>query len=234
MLKRVLFGLLLVIGLSSGALCAKRTTPDSVLWIAQAEANKTHPPKVNSAQPSKKVIVLDAGHGGDDEGAKVDALLEKRVTLTTALLTKRYLEMMGYRVVLTRNKDVFMSLAQRVMVTSRFEDAVFVSIHYNSCPSSDVSGVEIFYHEGGDGKKNRQSRRLAQCVLNDLLENTMAPSRGIKINRFYVLRENTVPAILIEAGFMTNREERAKLKTKVYLEKIAEGIAKGIGKYLET
>ena len=234
MLKRVFLGFMLILGLACNPLFAKRTTPDSLLWLSQAEVYKTRPPKINSTQPSKKVIVLDAGHGGDDEGAKVDALLEKRVSLTTTLLTKRYLEMMGYRVVLTRNKDVFISLSQRVQVASRFDDAIFVSIHYNSCPSTEVSGIEIFYHEGADGKRNRQSRRLAQCVLSDLIENTLAPSRGVKINRFYVLRETSVPAILIEAGFMTNRDERLKLKTKTYLEKIAEGIAKGIGKYLET
>ena len=120
-------------------------------------------------------------------------------------------------------------------VASRFDDAIFVSIHYNSCPRQKIrSGIEIFYHEGSDGKRNRQSRRLAQCVLTDLIENTLASSRGVKINRFYVLRETSIPAILIEAGFMTNRDERFKLKTKAYLEKIAEGIAKGIGKFLET
>ena len=113
MLKRVFFGLMLIVGLACNPLLAKRTTPDSLLWLSQAEVYKTRPPKINTTQPSKKVIVLDAGHGGDDEGAKVDALLEKRVTLTTTLLTKRYLEMMGYRVILTRNKDVFISLSQK-------------------------------------------------------------------------------------------------------------------------
>ena len=178
----------------------------------------------------KPMIVLDAGHGGNDQGAKVNALQEKKITLMTTLLVKKYLTEMGYHVILTRSRDVYLTLPKRVDIANKTEDAVFVSIHYNASRNPDANGLEVYYCN--TAKEVKASKRLAQCVLSQLISQTHAASRGVKHGNFHVIREAEVPAILVEGGFMTNPEERALLKTKEYLERMAKGIALGVDKYL--
>jgi N-acetylmuramoyl-L-alanine amidase len=109
----------------------------------------------------------------------------------------------------------------------------FVSIHYNSSPSPEAHGIEIFYHSGSDNKKAKQSREVAASVLKELVSQTHALSRGVKNGNFHVIRETTMPAILVEGGFMTNIIERSNLRDKKYLDQIAKGVALGIDKHLK-
>src|SRR5437016_5705709 len=104
-----------------------------------------HPLPASVTQSLKPMIVLDAGHGGSDEGARVRSLLEKRITMTTVLLTKKYLEQNGYRVILTRSKDVFVSLPRRCTIANKCKGALFVSVHFNASKNTDANGIEIFY-----------------------------------------------------------------------------------------
>ena len=189
--------------------------------------------KVSLPQHAKPLIILDPGHGGDDEGAKVHYFMEKRLTLMTTLLVRKYLEEMGYRVIMTRSKDVFIPLHRRVSIANKTKAVLFASIHYNSSPSTEAHGIEIFYHSGSDAKRQKESRRLASSVLGELISCTTAHSRGVKSGNFHVIRETSMPAILVEGGFMTNKEERMNLRDKQYLEKIAKGVALGIDKYLK-
>lgn len=189
--------------------------------------------KISLPQHAKPLIILDPGHGGSDEGAKVHYFMEKRLTLMTSLLLRKCLDEMGYRVIMTRSKDVFIPLDRRVSIANKTKAALFVSVHYNSSPSSSAHGIEVFYNGKGDQKRVQQSRKLAGAVLKELTTQTHALSRGVKNGNFHVIRETSMPAILVEGGFMTNFEERSNLRDKSYLEKIAKGIAQGIDKYLK-
>ena len=181
----------------------------------------------------KGVIILDAGHGGSDEGTKVQSLMEKRVTLLTAFLTKEALEERGYRVILTRSRDVYLSLPKRAAIANRMKGTLFVSIHYNAAQNTEAKGVEVFYCQTENSARTRSSKRLANCVLRYVIDETKASSRGVKQGNYHVIRETEMPAILIEGGFATNPEERLHLKDRKYLQKIAQGIALGIEKYLK-
>lgn len=184
---------------------------------------------------AKPLVILDAGHGGSDEGSRVRSFKEKRATLITTLLTKKSLEEMGYRVILTRSRDITLTLQERVMIANKSRAALFVSIHYNAAPSSAAKGIEVFYCNAREEvKRTRASRRLANCILYHLLDQTEANSRGVKIASHHVTRETLMPAVLVEGGFITNQEERALLKDRDYLQKIAKGIAQGVDKYLKS
>lgn len=190
--------------------------------------------KVSVPQHAKPLIILDAGHGGTDEGAKIHYFMEKKLTLMTTLLLRKYLNELGYRVIMTRSKDVFIPLSRRVSIANKTRAVLFVSIHYNSSPSPEAHGIEIFYHSGSDNKKAKQSRDIAASVLKELVTQTHALSRGVKNGNFHVIRETTMPAILVEGGFMTNIVERSNLRDKKYLDQIAKGVALGIDKYLKS
>jgi N-acetylmuramoyl-L-alanine amidase len=181
------------------------------------------------------LIVLDAGHGGKDEGAKVRSLQEKKLTLLTTLYTKRQLEELGYRVLLTRGKDVYVSLPKRTFIANKMKCALFVSIHFNSAKNPLAEGLEVFYSSGEDLERSRSSRKLASFLLHYVIDQTGALSRGVKTgNHLHVIRETKMPAVLFEGGFMTNRAEWSKMKEKSYLEKIAKGIAQGVDRYIKS
>lgn len=182
----------------------------------------------------KPIIILDAGHGGKDQGAKIRTFEEKKLTLRTAYLTKKHLEELGYRVIMTRARDIYLPLSTRVALANRRSPSVFVSIHYNSASSPAAKGIEVYYYGKGPQKRREQSKKFATLVLNNMIGQTKANSRGTKIGNFHVIRETTMPAILIEAGFITNNEERALIGTQIYLDKLAQGIATGIDKYAKT
>jgi N-acetylmuramoyl-L-alanine amidase len=191
-------------------------------------------PKITPAQEFvEPLIVLDPGHGGNDEGAKVSTLLEKRLTLTTALLTKKHLELLDYRVILTRSRDIYVPLARRALIANKNQGALFVSIHFNSAKNPLAHGIEVFYSPAENNARTKASKRLANHVLYHLLDQTDATSRGVKRANHHVTKETQMPAILVEGGFMTNPNERSLLKDRNYLECIAKGIAEGVDKYLK-
>lgn len=180
----------------------------------------------------KPLVVLDAGHGGTDEGAKVRTFQEKKVTLLTTLLTKKHLEELGYRVVLTRSRDVYLSLPKRASIANKAKASIFVSIHFNASRSQEAQGIEVFYYQSNELWRSRASQRLAHCILYRVIDQTEAISRGIKHGNFHVIRETEMPAVLVEGGFLTHAGERDKLKDRAYLDRIAVGIAQGVDRYL--
>jgi N-acetylmuramoyl-L-alanine amidase len=180
------------------------------------------------------LIVIDPGHGGNDEGAKVATVLEKKIALTTALLAKKHLESQGYRVILTRSRDIYVPLARRALIANKNQGALFVSIHFNAAKSPVAHGIEVFYYPGQNHQRANASKELANHVLYHLLDQTDASSRGVKKGNHHVTRETAMPAIMVEGGFITNPEERGLLKDRKYLECIAKGIADGVDKYLKS
>lgn len=183
---------------------------------------------------SQPLVIIDAGHGGTDEGARVQAFMEKRITLTTAIMTKKLLEERGYKVIMTRTRDSYISLPRRVSIANKTKAALFVSIHFNASRYENAKGVEIYFCDTSEKWRASASRRLANCILYQLVDQTEATSRGIKGGNFHVIRETEMPAVLVEGGFVTNCEERSLLCKKEYLKKIAQGIALGVDKYFKS
>lgn len=173
---------------------------------------------------SFRTVVIDPGHGGQDNGGKWGQVYEKHLALDTAVRLETNLKKLGYRTVMTRRSDYFISLPERVTIGNRYKNAIFVCIHFNYTWKQDVSGLETFYY-GSEGQ------RLAQCVQSSLVRRTRTVDRNAKFARFYVLRNSTLPAILVEGGFVTNESDRSLMKSGGFREAIARGIAEGIQRY---
>ena len=171
-----------------------------------------------------RTVVIDAGHGGHDNGGQWGRVYEKHLALDTAFRLESKLKAMGYQTVMTRRSDYFISLPQRVSTGNSYRNAIFVSIHYNYTWKQEVSGLETFY-------SNEESRRLAQCVQNSLIQRTRTVDRTAKYARFYVIRNSKLPAILVEGGFVSNANERSRMKSAWFRESIAQGIVDGIQRY---
>jgi N-acetylmuramoyl-L-alanine amidase len=188
-------------------------------------------------RPENKIMVmLDAGHGGEDFGTHslgTTKYHEKYLNLSTTMMVKNFLQQFGFEVILTRADDSFISLDKRSLFANEQKPRLFVSIHFNSAPSIDAEGIEVFYYKNeGDKTRTNKSQALAQAILDKTIQNTKAKSRGIKHGNFLVIRETTMPSALIEGGFLTNTNEMEKIKTAAYLKSLALGIAQGIQDYL--
>ncbi len=171
-----------------------------------------------------RTVIIDPGHGGRDKGGQWGLVYEKHLALDTSVRLENHLRRMGYRTVMTRRSDYFITLPQRVAIANRHRNAIMVSVHYNYTWKQDVSGIETFYHSA-------ESRRLAQFVQQGMLRRTRGVDRGAKFARYYVIRHSKIPAILIEGGFVSNRRERERMKTGSYREAVALGVAEGIERY---
>lgn len=184
---------------------------------------------------AKPTIVIDAGHGGKDPGSESvkQGYEEKNLTLATARLLSDYLRDQGYRIIMTRSGDNFVSLQERAAIANIQKADLFVSVHYNYCSSKDVDGVEIFFYDGKKEGESRkvESQKLGKEVLSYIVKHTSAHSRGVKVGNYAVIRETTMPAILVEGGFLSNPEELKKLKDPKYIHFMAYAIARGIDAY---
>ena len=181
-------------------------------------------------------IMIDPGHGGHDIGTQSISkprYQEKSLNLVTAKFVVDYLQQLGYRVLITRDKDHFVSLEKRANMANEQKPTLFVSIHYNSAPSAEAQGVEVFFYQAKETKERTlKSKRLAQAVLKNVLAETKAKSRGVKHGNYLVIRQTNMPAILVEGGFVTNEAELQNLKDPTYLKRLAWGIVRGIEEYL--
>jgi len=167
-------------------------------------------------------VILDAGHGGHDQGGRsVRGYNEKVLALDVAKRTKPILERYGYRVILTRNSDVFIPLGQRVAISNSYPNSVFVSIHFNHARRRAASGLETYYY-------NPRYRRFAANIQQEILKTYRCPDRGVKPARFYVLRNNRRPAVLVELGFLSNASDNKLAQDPRHRQRLAEAIARGI------
>lgn len=171
-----------------------------------------------------RTVVIDAGHGGHDNGGQWGKVYEKHLALDTAARLEAKLKSQGYQTVMTRRSDYFISLPQRVSTANRHKNAIFVSIHYNYTWKQHVSGLETFYY-------NSEGKRLAQCVQSSLIRRTKSVDRSAKYARFYVIRHCSLPSILVEGGFVSNTAERNRMKSGYFRNSIAQGIVDGIQRY---
>lgn len=178
------------------------------------------------------LVVIDAGHGGHDEGTKYGSCIEKERSLKLAKLVVKKLSKRRVKTLMTRYCDVFVPLDQRAQFSKRVDADLFVSLHFNSAPSPTAKGIEIFYSTKGKKSTIVASKRMANLILLNVINKTKARSRGVKTANFVVIKNATVPAILVEGGFITNFQERKQIRKQAYLDKLATGIANGIVKYL--
>ncbi|MEH2435979.1 MAG: N-acetylmuramoyl-L-alanine amidase [Nostoc sp.] len=175
------------------------------------------------------VVIIDPGHGGKDSGALgIGGAREKDVILPIGKRLAEILQQHGVQVIMTRDSDYFVTLPGRVQLAERANADVFVSIHANSAGASrpDVNGLEVYYYDSG--------LDLARIVRSSILQNiSTIKDRGVRRARFYVLRKSSMPSILVETGYMTGREDMARLRTSAYQNKMAEAIARGVLQYLK-
>ncbi len=187
----------------------------------------TNGPILVPRAPTETVVVLDAGHGGNDPGAVRGDVQEKEVTLQIIAKLKKVLESKGARIVLTRSDDTFVSLEDRVKITNTVSPNLFLSVHINSLEStSNIYGIETYF-------QTDQSRPLADRVHSSLVSGLGAPDRSVRKARFYVINHTPVPAILAEVGYITNKAERDRLISSDYQQKVASALARGVMLYLQ-
>ncbi len=202
-------------------------------------------PFSNSPQTSsqKPVVVLDSGHGGFDPGKISESgTLEKDINLQIALRVKQYLEAAGADVVMTRDSDVGLyapsdnnkkiaDMRNRCQLINDAKPALVVSIHQNSYHEESVDGAQVFYYQDSENGK-----RLAE-ILQKRFDYVLgeANTRTARANdSYYLLLHVKSPIVIVECGFLSNREEAALLNTEDYQDKVAWTIHMGIMEYLNT
>ena len=191
----------------------------SVACAASPAAQMSRDPQ-NSGPPT--TVVVDAGHGGFDRGGiPGQRIPEKEMTLDVAQRLKGILAANGYHVVMTRDSDVFVPLATRVAIANSYRNAIFVCIHFNSAKRMGAGGIETYFY-------SRESLPLASAIHYYVAGGAPSSNRGVRRRGFYVLRKTTVPAVLVECGFLTNPTEGEYVETASYRQKLAEEIATGV------
>ncbi|MEL6249549.1 MAG: DUF3747 domain-containing protein [Cyanobacteria bacterium J06627_15] len=173
------------------------------------------------------LVMIDPGHGGRDPGAiGIGGLREKDINITISRRVQDQLEAAGIQVVMTRTNDSAVSLQGRVDLAERANATVFVSIHANAISLSrpEVNGLETYYYSSG--------LTLARTIHNRILQNVSMADRGVRRARFYVLRNTSMPAVLVETGFVTGRDDAARFRNPAAVQEIADSIAQGIIDYV--
>lgn len=198
----------------------------------------------SNEQMSRIRVIVDAGHGGFDGGAMAgDGTVEKDINLSISVFLKGFLEQSGFEVILTRDSDTGTDddssekiavrkksdLRNRLNLMQKYPDAIFVSVHLNKFTTSAASGAQVFY-----SKNHSNSSRLGQCVQGSIIsllqkENTRVIKQATSST--YLLNNATIPAIIVECGFLSNAGDLALLKDEAYQRKMAFCIYSGIKEY---
>ncbi len=186
-----------------------------------------------------KTVVIDAGHGIPDGGASsASGIQESEINLKIAKSLKKLLTKNKVKVIMTRSGENSLSdsetnnkrddLNKRCEIREKSNADIFVSIHLNHFEESQYSGAQVFYNSG-----NAENEILAKCIQDSIIELADPENtRNIKAdNSIYVLKNASMPSVLVECGFLSNPDEAEKLNTKKYQEKIAHAIYCGIAKY---
>ena len=217
-----------------------RTNPQMIALqlesIGQVTANNPLKPR-SQVQPNysnnngRQLVVIDPGHGGPDVGATRNGIYEKDIVLAMSKQLGRILQQMGYSVMYTRTEDIDLDLEPRVQMAENARASAFVSVHVNSldASASQVNGVETYHAPGASLGKS-----LAEFVHEQIIASTGATDRGVRSARFHVIVKTSMPAILVETGFITNPSEAARLVNSAYQERMADAIAKGVDQFLRS
>jgi N-acetylmuramoyl-L-alanine amidase len=194
--------------------------------------------KANSQPKFHYTIVVDAGHGGRDDGCTgVNGTKESVINLSIAKTLKEYIESLGIRVVMTRsdgnglysaNADNYKQsdMEKRIGIINKANPDMVISIHQNSFNDSSQKGAQVFYQEDDD-----VSREFAVSVQSQLLSQLEFARKESNFGDYYLLKECDYPSILVECGYLTNLEEEELLNTNDYQNKVAYAIMCGVVKY---
>lgn len=182
-------------------------TGDWVYMTSGKVSGYIHTSYISSQKPSlTKVIAIDPGHGGHDPGAVGNGLYEKNLTLGVALHLRDYLNNAGIKVVMTRSTDKFIALEDRVTIAENAGADTFVSLHMNAATSS-ASGTETYYTTSGTATRAESSKALAEFIQERLVDAIGSKDRGEKTANYKVIYKNPLPSVLVEMGFISNKEE---------------------------
>jgi N-acetylmuramoyl-L-alanine amidase len=229
----------------------------SLVWISihqekgPAVYRGSKGPQPQTSKPFA-VVVLDPGHGGEDSGAMCGGVMEKDLTLDIARRVDRLLDSEGVATLMTRVGDSYVSLADRAAFGNRAKESIFVSIHFNEDNKPVASGVETYYaaHQINSGSTfaswlpffSRQpsnspkpeSQSLAGFIQEALVARTRSVDRGTQAKQFFVIANVTSPAVLIEGGFITNKDELSKLVSEEYRDQLAAAVTDGVLRYRDA
>ncbi len=203
----------------------------AVLWVTAQPQAEAVSAKADSGQ---KTVVVDAGHGGADGGATGagTGIAEAELNLSVARLVESNLKAAGFRVVMTRSNEKMLGSSKKEDMQTRAEimsgedvDLV-VSVHMNSFSDRSVHGPMVFYR-----KDSVEGERLAAAVCDAVCDAIGHPRRLASPGDYFVLRQGSAPAVLVECGFLSNAGDEQKLMDPVHQRKLADGIAAGISAY---
>ncbi|MBM7581609.1 N-acetylmuramoyl-L-alanine amidase [Caldicoprobacter guelmensis] len=207
-----------------------------ILFLLFALKSKEDSAILTLASPvSKKVIVIDAGHGGFDPGAVSNSgTREDRINLLIAKKLKKHLENQGATVIMTRQTDEALGrnkredMQRRVEIIRNSNADIVVSIHLNKFRQSKYYGAQTFYMSGSE-----EGKRLAQCIQTQLIKVlNRGNTRQIKaVNDLLILKAGQAPSVVVECGFLSNPQEERLLRTDEYQEQVAWAIYCGIVDY---
>lgn len=225
------------------------TTLISAMDVVKIIEPILRPQKIKNAT-AVKTVVLDAGHGGHDSGARGPLGAEKDAALDVVLRAKKLLEQNGYVVRCTRTTDTFIPLEKRAEYANRHANAIFVSVHFNKSSTGGGTGIETYclaprgvpsmdeenlrYSDFVQYKghaRDAENTALATTVHASLVRNLGLVDRGIKRARFVVIKNIGVPGILVEGGFMSGAPDYQLIATPAYRQKMAESIVEGVNRY---
>ncbi len=197
---------------------------------------------IESASHNSITIILDPGHGGEDPGAIDNNVTEKEINLLVAHKTALFLRLSGYSVIMTRTDDrllyndgeedrkKYFDLYNRVKIAAGESNAIFISIHMNKFPLESCSGLQTFY-----SANHPQSANLATMLqdVSKLLDPNNKRLAKPDLNTIFILKNLTIPSVLVECGFLSNPTEAKLLSTESYQDKLAFAIYCGIIKFLQ-
>jgi N-acetylmuramoyl-L-alanine amidase len=234
------FGLLLMAG--------------SFVWLQLTAVPRSA--RVDPEAPSQPgpfvLVVIDPGHGGQDPGTIKTGMVEKELTLDLARRLQRQLLERGLSTLLTRTDDSYVSLQDRTTIANDQQQCIFVSIHFDEAGRAAATGIETFYaahpisfpervaswlpflQRTSSEPPNVESQSLATFIQESLVAHTQAVNRGTRPQQFFVIANVRHPAVLVEGGFLTNKDDVAKLANSDYREQMATAISEGILQYRNT
>ena len=231
------------------ALCQNVKMSGGNVFVSTQDINTALEAITNPRKNAVRIIAIDPGHGGSQPGAKHSGKVEKDITLLIAKEVRTLLQNKGVKVVMTRTTDRTMDLKTRPRIAEQNHADVFVSIHLNAA-SADANGAEVFTTtpagaqsttpDSGStaatrGNKNDAANALlAYHIQRQLVQKVQFSDRGVKRKRLGVLYDTAMPAVLVEAGFISGSKDQKKLFNASQRSKIAQAIAEGILSYKKT
>lgn len=204
--------------------------PEKTYRVTPGTLRNIIAPLLTGVYPRNSIqrILIDPGHGGHDAGALGKSSKEKDLNFLLAGEIAAALRRAGFQVILSRGNDTFLTLKQRVALVRKVKADLFISVHHNSSKKNlQASGIECFARRS----PRPEDTVLAAMLQQELIHGTGSIDRGVKFANFAVLRNNPVPAVLIEAGFISNAAEEKNLNSPRWRQRAAQAVARAVMRF---